>query len=194
MTVGAILLAAGASRRMGAAKLALPIAGRPMIARTLDAVAEAGIPALMVTGAHADAVLEAAPGVPHVHAAEHAEGLAESLKAGLAASPADWTAALVVLGDMPFVLPSTLRALAARLEAGAMAVVPVVVGRRGNPAGFARAAWPRLMALSGDRGARTLLDALGAMDIPVDDRGILRDIDRPEDLPGEETPDPEVRP
>jgi molybdenum cofactor cytidylyltransferase len=60
--------------------------------------------------------------------------------------------------------------------------VPVQAGRRGNPAGFARKVWPRLMALKGDQGARPLLDSLGAIDIPVDDPGIHRDIDVPADL------------
>jgi molybdenum cofactor cytidylyltransferase len=180
--IGALVLAAGLSRRMGSAKLALPVAGAPMIARTLAEVAKAGLPAILVTGAHEAAVLAAAGRVPHVHAARHAEGLAESLKAGLGAAPAEWDAVLVVLGDMPFVQPETLRALSEALAAGAPAVVPVQGGRRGNPAGFARACWPALLALSGDQGARALLDRLGALDIQVDDPGIHRDIDLPGDL------------
>jgi len=183
-TVGVLVLAAGLSRRMGAAKLALPLGGRPLIVATLAAVEAAGLPALLVTGAHAEAVRAAAPGIPAVHADDHALGLAESLKAGLCAAPAAWGAVLVVLGDMPFVQPGTLQALAAELEAGAGAVVPVEGGRRGNPAGFARACWPALMSLSGDQGARPLLDRLGVVDVPVDDPGVHRDIDVPGDLPG----------
>ncbi|MBS3961181.1 MAG: nucleotidyltransferase family protein [Sandarakinorhabdus sp.] len=184
--VGALVLAAGSSRRMGVAKLALPIGGLPMIAATLAVVTAAGLPMLMVTGAHAKAVRSATPGVPSVHARDHALGLSESLKVGLAAAPADWDAVLVVLGDMPFVQPETLLALAAALKAGSAAVVPVEAGRRGNPAGFARAVWPALMALSGDQGARPLLDGLdglGGAEVPVNDAGIHRDIDVPGDLP-----------
>ncbi|MGL6044682.1 MAG: nucleotidyltransferase family protein, partial [Sandaracinobacteroides sp.] len=62
------------------------------------------------------------------------------------------------------------------------AVVPALGGRRGNPVGFARSLWPELMAVSGDRGARGLLERLGAVEVKVDDPGILRDLDRPEDL------------
>ena len=62
MTVGAVVLAAGESRRMGAAKLALPVDGIPMLARTLAAVREAGLPALLVTGGHAEAVRAVAGG------------------------------------------------------------------------------------------------------------------------------------
>jgi molybdenum cofactor cytidylyltransferase len=182
VTVGAIILAAGLSRRMGAAKLTLPIDGVPLLARTLAAVEAAGLPPLLVTGGHADAIRAVAPGIPAIHAHAHAEGLAESLKAGLAAAPADWSAALVVLGDMPFVQAETLRLLARALGTGAPAVIPVQAGRRGNPAGFARSVWPRLMALTGDQGARPLLDALGVVEIPVEDPGIHRDIDVPADL------------
>ena len=182
MTVGAIVLAAGLSRRMGTAKLTLPVDGVPMLARTLATVEAAGLPLLIVTGGHAEAVRAIAGDRPTVHAHAHAEGLAESLKAGLAAAPADWDAALVVLGDMPFVQAETLNRLAEALAQGAPAVVPVHAGRRGNPAGFARSAWPRLMALTGDQGARPLLDVLGAIEIPVDDPGIHRDIDVPADL------------
>jgi molybdenum cofactor cytidylyltransferase len=183
-------MAAGLSRRMGGAKLAVPLGGRPMVTATLGAVRRAGLPLLLVVGGHAEAVLAAAPGTPYVHAERHPEGLAESLKAGLDAAPATWAAALVVLGDMPFVQAATLRALADALAAGAPAVVPVQGGRRGNPAGFARTLWPQLMMLEGDQGARPLLDALGVAEVPVDDPGIHRDIDRPEDLPQTRRPPP----
>lgn len=182
MTVGAIVLAAGLSRRMGSAKLALPIDGVPMLARTLATVAQAGLPIVLVTGGHEAAIRAVAPKVPAVHAQRHAEGLAESLKAGLAAAPADWDAALIVLGDMPFVQAGTLRRLAEVLADGAPAVVPVQAGRRGNPAGFARSTWPRLMALSGDQGARPILDSLGPTEVVVEDPGIHRDLDVPADL------------
>ncbi len=182
MKVGAIVLAAGFSRRMGAAKLALPVGGQPMLARTVAQVAAAGLPLLLVTGAHEEAVLQVVPGVPHIRAARHAEGLAESLKAGLAAAPEDWTAALIVLGDMPFVAADTLRRLADCLEAGAEAVVPLDSGRQGNPAGFARHLWPKLLELEGDRGARSLLHQLKTHEIAVDDPGIHHDLDEPADL------------
>ncbi|MFN7398097.1 MAG: NTP transferase domain-containing protein [Sandaracinobacter sp.] len=184
MRVGALLLAAGLSRRMGAAKLALPVDGVPMLARTISAVRQARLPILLVTGAHAQAVLSAAGDLAAVHADRHAEGLAESLKTGLRAAPSTWDAALVVLGDMPFVAAETLTALAAALATGAPAVVPVHAGRRGNPAGFARNTWPALLTLSGDQGARPILDSLGVVDVAVDDPGIHRDIDVPADLKG----------
>jgi molybdenum cofactor cytidylyltransferase len=184
MTVGAIVLAAGLSRRMGAAKLALPVDGVPILARTVATGEQAGLPLLLVTGAHAQAVRAVAPHLPAIHADAHEQGLAESLKAGLAAAPADWDAALVILGDMPFVQARTLQILSDALARGAPAVVPVQAGRRGNPAGFARSVWPRLMALGGDQGARPILDSLGVVEVPVEDPGIHHDIDVPADLKG----------
>lgn len=180
--VGAIVLAAGLGRRMGGAKLAMMVGGVPVLAQTLGSVRQASLPILLVTGAHAGPVRAVAGDLPMVHADAHAQGMAESLKAGLHAAPAEWEAALVVLGDMPFVAPQTLGALADALAAGAPAVVPVHEGRRGNPAGFARSVWPRLMALQGDAGARAILDRLAVVEVHVYDPGVHRDIDLPEDL------------
>ena len=183
-TVGAIVLAAGQSRRMGTAKLAMAVDGVPMLARTLATVREAGLPLLLVTGGHEEAVRAVAGDVPQVRADGFERGLAESLKTGLRAAPAGWDSVLVVLGDMPFVQAGSLRALAGALAGGARAVVPVHTGLRGNPVGFARSAWPALLALEGDRGARGVLDALGAVEVAVDDPGVLRDLDVPGDLAG----------
>lgn len=89
---------------------------------------------------------------------------------------------LVALGDMPWVAPATLRALAARLEQGAGIVAPVTAGRRGNPVGFGRVHLDALLALRGEQGARALLQAFPVTEVMVDDPGILRDIDTPADL------------
>lgn len=90
---------------------------------------------------------------------------------------------LVALGDMPWVAASTLAALAAAVDAGAGIAVPVHEGRRGNPVAFAACHGDALLALGGDQGARRLLQAHPVQEVPVDDPGILRDIDTPADLP-----------
>jgi molybdenum cofactor cytidylyltransferase len=105
-----------------------------------------------------------------------------SLRAGLQASPmaAGW---IIALADMPWVKVETVLAIEAALKAGAGIAACRHAGQRGNPVGFARGYWDALMALEGDEGARGLLQA-NAGDITwldVDDPGILRDIDRPED-------------
>jgi len=90
---------------------------------------------------------------------------------------------LVALGDMPFVDPSTLRALVAAIVDGAAIAAPLFAGRRGNPVAFGAQHRDDLLALDGDRGARRLLESSPVTTVAVDDEGILRDIDSPADLP-----------
>ncbi|WP_448581422.1 nucleotidyltransferase family protein [Thermaurantiacus sp.] len=180
--IGAIVLAAGLSRRMGAAKLALPFGSGTVLQSTLDALEAAGIPVLVVLGAYADLLRPLVGNSAIVDAPDHALGLAHSLRAGIAAVPAAWAGALIVLGDMPFVQPQTYRAVAQALAEGADVARPVHAGRPGNPAGFSRRLFPRLMTLEGDRGAGVLMAMLPVRDVAVDDPGVHRDIDTPSDL------------
>ena len=96
-----------------------------------------------------------------------------------AAAPAGW---LVALGDMPHVAPATLAALRDALAGGAAIVAPVRNGRRGNPVGFGRIHLDALLALTGDQGARRLLQTCPVTEVAVDDPGIFLDIDTPADL------------
>lgn len=90
---------------------------------------------------------------------------------------------IIALGDMPRVKPGTVTALAEALSAGADIAVPVFQGKRGNPVAFSRKHLPALLALDGDQGARSLLQRCEVLEVDVDDRGILQDIDHPSDLP-----------
>lgn len=89
---------------------------------------------------------------------------------------------IVALGDMPHVSPSTIQSLKSALDEGAGIAAPVYRGKRGNPVGFGRQYLPRLLALEGDQGARGILKQFPVREVDVDDGGILRDIDTPEDL------------
>jgi molybdenum cofactor cytidylyltransferase len=89
---------------------------------------------------------------------------------------------LVALGDMPFVLPSTIQALSDALARGAGIAAPVMQGRRGNPVAFGAAYLSELLALQGDQGARALLKAHPVTEVEVADPGIFHDIDTPTDL------------
>jgi molybdenum cofactor cytidylyltransferase len=182
--IGALVLAAGAGRRMGGGKPGRMLGARPLLGHVLNRAAAAGLPRLVVVGADRDATeaLVAGTGARSVYAADHGAGIAASLGAGVRAAPADWSGLLVLLGDMPFVEAATLRRLAAGLIAGAEAVAPVHAGRRGNPAGFARRHFAALTRLSGDSGARLLLRRLPCHEIAVDDPGIHLDIDSPAEL------------
>jgi len=83
---------------------------------------------------------------------------------------------------MPFVRPSSIAAVRAALEGGADLVAPYFRARRGHPVGIASRYKQELLALGGDEGAKALLARHEVLKIPVGDPGVIRDIDRPEDL------------
>jgi molybdenum cofactor cytidylyltransferase len=116
----------------------------------------------------------------------YAEGLSTSLKAGLAALPADVDGALVLLGDMPRVTSGLIDRLVEAFDpvAGALAVVPVRDGHRGNPVLFSRVFFPELRKVMGDVGARGILGAHaeGVVELPVSDDAAFLDVDTPEAL------------
>ena len=188
ITIESIVLAGGAGARFGGGKLVAPFRGKPLIAWALDAAAQTPVRrVIVVTGADAEAVREAAlaSGVSAsiVHAADHTEGMAATLRAGVAALSAEATAAFVFLGDMPLIPGGLTGRLAAALNDG-LAAAPVLNGRRGHPVLFSRALFPDLLRLQGDAGARRLLDGLGdrVVEVSVEDSGVLFDVDRRGDL------------
>ena len=143
---------------------------------------------LLVVGHAAARLDDVCPWLPRVVAEDHAEGLAATLRRGIAVAERDgWAAALVCLGDMPLVRPRTIdRLIEAYDEAtGAVdAVVPLYDGARGNPVLWDRRMFSALRALQGDRGGRALLAMPGLIGVSVqtDDPGVLADFDTPERL------------
>ena len=109
-------------------------------------------------------------------------GMAASLVQAITASLPQADGWLVALGDMPYIAPSTLRALLDALANGADIAAPVLAGRRGNPVAFGARHLPDLLALRGEHGARSLLRSAPVVEVTVNDPGILRDIDTPADL------------
>ncbi len=188
--VAALVLAAGLSRRMGDAnKLLADVAGAPMVARCVDAaLASAARPVLVVTGHEAARVRAALAGreVRFVHNPEPAAGLAASLRAGILALGEPVEGALVCLGDMPWVRAEHLDALiAAFLASGERPIcVPTFDFERGNPVLWPARHFANIAALTGDRGARALLDAHAdeVCYVPVADPGVTLDVDTPEAL------------
>jgi molybdenum cofactor cytidylyltransferase len=91
---------------------------------------------------------------------------------------------LIALGDMPFVRRTTIAAVRDALAGGAALVAPYFRARRGHPVGISSRFREELLALKGDEGAKKLVAAheLELVKIPVGDPGVIRDIDRPEDL------------
>ena len=190
----AVILAAGAGSRFGGAKLTAPWRGGLLIDGALAAAFAAparqvtvviGADPRVETAARAFAEGRGESGrLRIVHAADHAQGMAASLRAGLASLPGDSGGAFVFLGDMPRIPPAVPPLLAQALATGALAAAPVFGGRRGHPVLFARALFDGLSALAGDLGARSLLASLGDGLVLVDSRdaGVLYDVDDPSDL------------
>lgn len=185
-----LILAAGASTRMGRPKAALPFGETTALGLVLDACARAGLAApLVVAGADPAAVRAAAGGRPHtlVENPRWAEGRATSIQAGLAALPPE--AAAFLLWPVDVVLPGAdvvlELVLAREREAGRRAWVPSHAGRRGHPVLFAREVAPRFLALAPDAPARDVVRALAAegalLHVETDDPGVLLDMNTPED-------------
>lgn len=108
-------------------------------------------------------------------------GMSASLMQGIRASQ-DAAAWIIALGDMPFVKATSVGGLLAALRDGMEIAAPVYRGQRGNPVAFGRRHLDRLLSLQGDYGARALLQEFPVTEIPVDDPGVLRDVDTRADL------------
>jgi len=189
--VVAVVLAAGQSTRMAPYNklLVADRAGKPMIARVVDNVLSSQArPVLVVTGHRGEDIRTALAGRPvtFVDAPDYAAGLSASLKAGIAALPAEAAAALVCLGDMPLVTGRVLDRILAAYDPdeGRAIVVPIHQGRAGNPVLWDRVFFAEILSLSGDAGARGLLrrHAEQVAEVEAGDDSVLRDFDTVESL------------
>lgn len=186
MTVAAIVLAAGRSTRMGSNKLLERLGDVPLVRRVAEAAVEAKLdPVVVVTGHDGAAVRAVLDGLPVrlVDNPDFADGLSTSLKVGIGSLPQGLDGAMVLLGDMPLVTASLLRRLVAAFEAepGGFAAVPLHEGEWGNPVILAPALFPDVQGLSGDTGARSLLESRRDMviEVPVSDDAVVVDVDTP---------------
>jgi molybdenum cofactor cytidylyltransferase len=194
--VAAVILAAGRSSRFAAAggrertKLIAPLAGVPLARHVAQAaLASKARPVVAVTG-HAKEAVEAAfegLGLTIAYNENFASGRASSLRAGIAALPADIDGAMVLLGDMPAVTPALIDQLIERFQQApaALAVAPMLGGRRGNPVLLSRGLFERVAKLEGDAGARRLLALLSPekiLEIDAEGLGASLDVDTPEAL------------
>jgi molybdenum cofactor cytidylyltransferase len=181
--IAAVVLAAGASTRMGRHKLLLPLGGEPLVRRTVRQVAEAGFDdVLVVVGSGHGQVLAALEGLVVRHAlnAEFQTGMGSSFRTAVAALGSS-DAAMFALADQPFVTASEYRHVLDTYRAHAPGIVCVRYGEiTAPPHVFAREFFPELSAL--EHGARPVLqrhkDRTTVLDLPP---GLLLDIDTPED-------------
>ena len=190
--VGAVILAAGSSRRAGRInKLLHDIEGEPMIRRVARTTIDSGVhTGVVVLGHEAERVREALRDLPveFVVNDTHTEGMGTSIARGVdAISSTDVDAAFIVLGDMPFLRVEDLeRLLAAYRASPRHSIVVPEAGhgpdrRLGNPVLWPRRYFEELRRLRGDRGAKPILLAASetAVRVPLDHPGVLRDIDTP---------------
>jgi molybdenum cofactor cytidylyltransferase len=188
--VAAIILAAGKSTRMGEPKQLLRLGERTVLERTLENVRAAGVEEIvLVLGSSAATIQRQLPsstfeGIKVVVNQAWGQGMASSLREGLAALSPQIDGALIVLADQPFLRPATLDQIVDRYRlANAQIVIPMYKGSRGNPVLLDRSVFADVMALDGDVGCRAIFGGHveGIVKVEVEDVGILLDIDNKED-------------
>lgn len=188
--IGAVVLAAGRSARMGEPKQLLRVGGRAVLELVLESVRGARVDeVVLVLGFAAEEIRrqiapELLDDVMVVVNPRFQGGMAGSLRVGLAALSADVDAALIVLGDQPLVRSATMERIVERYRGSETEmVIPVHRGRRGNPVLLGQGVFAEAMALNGDTGCRAIFakHAKGILEVDVDDPGILQDMDTRED-------------
>ncbi len=192
--VAAILLAAGRGTRFGEEpKLLAQVGGKALVRHVAEAAVHSTAgPVIVVTGHRAEAVQAALQGLPVwiVPNPLFADGLSTSLKAGFSTLPPNARAAIVLLGDMPFVRPELIDALVASWHdmGEPAALVPVLNGQRGNPVVLSRALEATITELSGDIGAGSVLRGRSdVLELPTEDAAIIQDIDTREEFAKHQT-------
>lgn len=187
--IGAVILAAGLSSRMGANKLLADVGGKSMLRRVAEAArASHAEPVVVVTGHAAPEVKTALNGLALAFAdnPDFSKGLSTSLKVGLRALPEDCDGAVVLLGDMPDIDAALIDRLIAAFdpEEGRAICLATRHGERGNPVLWARRFFPEMLAIEGDVGARNLIGTYEelACEVEAANDAPLTDIDTPEAL------------
>ena len=181
----ALVLAAGLSRRMGRCKLLLEIDGKPIVRWSVEGVLNHVDSAVVVVGPEDAQVRAALSGLSVTFAVNPRpeDGQGTSIAAGVAALGSDTRAVLVALGDQPRVPAFVIRALRETFDRGGRTIVaPVYRGTQGTPVLFSADVFPELIALTGDAGARAVVqrDASRVALVPFD-LTVPIDIDTPED-------------
>ncbi len=205
----AILLAAGQGRRFDASgkrnKLLVGLGATSVAETTVANIQGAGLPVVAVVAPGADALSKrlAALGCAIVICDEAGSGIGHSLASGARALMANWPTvkvALVCLADMPFIQSATYAAVSAHALSPiadsdgqgrpALTVAAAFEGVRGNPVAFSATLFGELASLSGDSGASALLRRHPPRLVDAGDSAVLKDIDRPDDLPVDDSTPP----
>jgi molybdenum cofactor cytidylyltransferase len=184
--IGAVVLAAGASSRMGRPKALLPVEGTTFVGQVLSTLRSAGVSTVrVVLGQQAEEIRQRAglrTDLVVINPTPEA-GMLSSVRHGVRALPEEVDGFLLWPVDHPTVLPETVRKLVAAFrEGGAPIVVPVHAGRRGHPVLFAAQLKDELLRAPDAVGARAVVVAHedGLRTVEVHDPGVVADVDTPE--------------
>lgn len=178
-----VVLAAGASSRMGRPKPLIPLHGEPMVVRAVRAAQEAGFEEVRVVTRPEDVAVRQALEPWHVHLLPNLawrEGMGSSIALAVRSLPSETQGVLLLACDQPAVTHGLLIRLAQGFSGPQSRVACAYEGGLGIPALFGAAWFPRLAALQGDRGAKGLLVEGHPLSIPFE--AGAWDLDTPEDL------------
>jgi molybdenum cofactor cytidylyltransferase len=184
-SIAGIVLAAGGSQRFGQPKIALEWRGKSFIQNVVETALSSGLdPVIVVCGAEIEQVRSLLNGMPVViiYNRNWEAGQSTSIRAGLAALPAESGGALFLLADQPHI-PSVLITALVEDHAASLAslTAPQAAGRRANPVLFDRRTFPDLQRLEGDVGGRAIFSKYPIRWLPWHDANILLDVDTPDD-------------
>lgn len=187
MKPAGIILAAGLSSRMGRDKATLPYRGSTFLNHLVDLLAQQVEPLVIVLGHNAESIRSTIPPRSNVSVVvnpDFEQGMLSSLQTGIRALPGGAEAALFTLVDLPAVKTETVERLLEAFEGGdQLLTIPRCAGRRGHPVIARRAILSEIEGLSAPGSPKTLIHAhrSGTSFVDVDDEGIFRDVDAPED-------------
>jgi molybdenum cofactor cytidylyltransferase len=181
--IGAVLLTAGKSERMGGSpKALLDLRGKTFLEHVLSAIQNSGIENIVVVaGHHRSDIAAAFPSLPLVFNANYEQGMGTSIQAGIRALPSGLSGAGIFLVDQPLIDPDTISSLASHVRRGHI-VLPIYRERPGHPVFFASDLFPEILSLRPDEGLHVVVrrDRSRVVAVPVKNGGILEDIDTPE--------------
>lgn len=198
--IGVLLLASGYSRRFGGHKLSTNYHGTALINHCLNTLTHTQLPVLAIVRPESEELhaLLQQKNIPF-HMNHHADkGLSSSIRCGIKHVQDQWQGCLIALADMPWVRVETYQTLAELLSPQNIIIpytkaVPQSSGdtphsqsvrMKGHPVGFGKVFFEQLSTLQGDTGARSVIqkNLLASLCVPLDDNGILIDIDKKSDL------------
>src|SRR5215469_9901579 len=185
---GAVILAAGMSSRMGETKQLIRLGENTLLEQVVEIVRSCRVDEIVLVLGHQAETIKKRVGMKNLKVVineSYQQGMGTSVSTGLAALSSGTNAALIVLADQPFVRAETLDRLIDQYEqSGAQIAIPMYKGFRGNPVLLGRSVFPEVMALTGDIGCRAIFGnhVEGIVKVPVDDIGILLDLDTKGDV------------